>query len=122
MIEELAFTVYKKIYQWIKAMQQGNQCFICSHFAEFERHLIKERSVAGRIAARARGRLGGCPEKYREKDIEMMKALIKSGTPNKDLAEKWGVSRTTIYRYLEKNKSFLQRFGKFGNMASRGKE
>ncbi|MFB7642877.1 helix-turn-helix domain-containing protein, partial [Peribacillus butanolivorans] len=24
------------------------------------------------------------------------------GTPIKDVAEKWGVSRTTIYRYLEK--------------------
>ncbi|MBS4193150.1 recombinase family protein [Bacillus sp. FJAT-49705] len=71
-------------------------------FAEFERNLIEERSAAGRAAARARGRLGGRPEKYGSKDIEMMKALIKSGTPIKDVAEKWGVSRTTIYRYLEK--------------------
>ncbi len=67
-------------------------------FAEFERNLIEERSAAGRAAAKARGR----PEKYGSKDIEMMKALIESGTPIKDVAEKWGVSRTTIYRYLEK--------------------
>ncbi|MER2109217.1 MAG: recombinase family protein [Solibacillus sp.] len=71
-------------------------------FAEFERNLIEERSAAGRVAAKARGRLGGRPEKYGSKDIEMMKALIESGTPIKDVAEKWGVSRTTIYRYLEK--------------------
>ncbi|WP_347550033.1 recombinase family protein [Pseudalkalibacillus hwajinpoensis] len=71
-------------------------------FAEFERNLIEERSAAGRAAAKARGRLGGRPEKYGLKDIEMMKALIESGTPIKDVAEKWGVSRTTIYRYLEK--------------------
>lgn len=71
-------------------------------FAEFERNLIEERSAAGRAAARARGRLGGRPEKFGLKDIEMMKALIESGTPIKDVAEKWGVSRTTIYRYLEK--------------------
>lgn len=71
-------------------------------FAEFERNLIEERSAAGRAAAKARGRLGGRPEKYGSKDIEMMKALIESGTPIKDVAEKWGVSRTTIYRYLEK--------------------
>ncbi|MGW6193826.1 recombinase family protein [Bacillus cereus] len=71
-------------------------------FAEFERNLIEERSAAGRAAAKARGRLGGRPEKYGPKDIEMMKALIESGTPIKDVAEKWGVSRTTIYRYLEK--------------------
>lgn len=71
-------------------------------FAEFERNLIEERSAAGRAAAKARGRLGGRPEKFGLKDIEMMKSLIESGTPIKDVAEKWGVSRTTIYRYLEK--------------------
>ncbi|MDM5309895.1 recombinase family protein [Peribacillus frigoritolerans] len=71
-------------------------------FAEFERNLIEERSAAGRAAARARGRLGGRPEKFGSKDIEMMKSLIENGTPIKDVADKWGVSRTTIYRYLEK--------------------
>lgn len=71
-------------------------------FAEFERNLIEERSAAERAAARARGRLGGRPEKFGPKDIEMMKSLIENGTPIKDVAEKWGVSRTTIYRYLEK--------------------
>jgi len=72
-------------------------------FAEFERNLIQERSVAGRVAAKARGRLGGRPEKYGERDIEMMKALIDGGTPIKDVADRWGVSRTTIYRYLERD-------------------
>jgi DNA invertase Pin-like site-specific DNA recombinase len=72
-------------------------------FAEFERNLIEERSAAGRAAARARGRLGGRPEKFKPKDIDMMKALINNGTPIKDVAEKWNVSRTTVYRYLEKN-------------------
>lgn len=83
-------------------MQRGNYCFTCSQHlqAEFERNLIEERSAAKRAAARARGRLGGRPEK--SKDIEMKKALIESGTPVKDVAEKWEVSRTTIYRYLEK--------------------
>jgi len=71
-------------------------------FAEFERNLIQERSAAGRVAAKARGRLGGRPEKYGVKDIEMMKNLIDGGTPIKDVAERWGVSRTTIYRYLER--------------------
>ncbi|MGG3451075.1 recombinase family protein [Domibacillus aminovorans] len=72
-------------------------------FAEFERNLIQERSAAGRVAAKARGRLGGRPEKYGPKDVEMMKSLIESGTPIKDVAERWGVSRTTIYRYLERH-------------------
>lgn len=71
-------------------------------FAEFERNLNEQRSAAGRVAAKARGRLGGRPEKYGAKDIEMMKALIESGISIKDVAEKCGVSRTTIYHYLEK--------------------
>jgi len=54
------------------------------------------------VTAKARGRLGGRPEKYGVKDIEMMKALIDGDTPTKDVAERWGVSRTTIYRYLER--------------------
>ncbi|WP_046176507.1 recombinase family protein [Domibacillus indicus] len=78
-------------------------------FAEFERNLIQERSATGRVAAKARGRLGGRPEKFESKDIEMMKSLIESGTPIKDIAEKWGVSRTTIYRYLEKKDDELKK-------------
>ena len=47
--------------------------------AVLERNLIQERSAAGRVAAKARGSLGGRPEKYGVKDIEMMKALIDGG-------------------------------------------
>lgn len=71
-------------------------------FAEFERNLILERSVAGRAAARARERLGGRPEKFSDKDIELLKTLVENGTPIKNIAESWGVSRTTIYRYINK--------------------
>ncbi|MDM5188305.1 recombinase family protein [Bacillus sp. DX4.1] len=71
-------------------------------FAEFERNLIQERSAAGRAAARARGRLGGRPEKLDNKDMDMLKTLVKNGTPIKDIANMWGISRTTVYRYLEK--------------------
>ena len=71
-------------------------------FAEFERNLILERSAAGRAAARARGRFGGRPEKLSKSDLELMKTLIDNGTPIKTIAERWNVSRTTIYRYLNK--------------------
>jgi Site-specific recombinases, DNA invertase Pin homologs len=71
-------------------------------FAEFERNLILERSAAGRAAARARGRVGGRPEKFKESDLELLKTLVASGTPIKTIAETWNVSRTTIYRYLDK--------------------
>ena len=71
-------------------------------FAEFERNLILERSAAGRAAARARGRFGGRPEKLTSSDLDLLKTLIDNGTPIKTIAEKWNVSRTTIYRYLKK--------------------
>jgi hypothetical protein len=40
------------------------------------------------VVAKAKGRLGGRPEKFGPKAIEMMKSLIESGTPIKDVAEK----------------------------------
>ncbi|RCF80326.1 helix-turn-helix domain-containing protein, partial [Enterococcus faecium] len=55
-----------------------------------------------RAAARARGRFGGRPEKLSEQDLELLKTLVDSGTPIKTIAERWNVSRTTIYRYLAK--------------------
>ncbi|MDM5862667.1 recombinase family protein, partial [Staphylococcus aureus] len=70
--------------------------------AEFERNLILERSSAGRIAARARGRYGGRPEKLNKQDLNLLKTLYDNGTPIKTIAEQWQVSRTTIYRYLNK--------------------
>ncbi|PZJ82992.1 DNA-invertase, partial [Staphylococcus aureus] len=65
-------------------------------------NLILERSSAGRIAARARGRYGGRPEKLNQKDLNLLKTLYDNGTPIKTIAEQWHVSRTTIYRYLNK--------------------
>ncbi|MDJ1089835.1 recombinase family protein [Macrococcoides caseolyticum] len=86
-----------------KSSSTGQLLFhLFAAFAEFERNLILERSAAGRVAARARGRLGGRPEKLNESDIKLLKTLVDSGTPIKTVAEKWNVSRTTIYRYLEK--------------------
>ncbi|MEB7433238.1 recombinase family protein [Staphylococcus chromogenes] len=84
-----------------KSSSTGQLLFhLFAAFAEFERNLILERSSAGRIAARARGRLGGRPEKLNRKDLKLLKTLYDNGTPIKAIAEQWQVSRTTIYRYL----------------------
>lgn len=86
-----------------KSSSTGQLLFhLFAAFAEFERNLILERSAAGRVAARARGRLGGRPEKLSDSDLKLLKTLVDSGTPIKTIAERWDVSRTTIYRYLEK--------------------
>lgn len=86
-----------------KSSSTGQLMFhLFAAFAEFERNLILERSAAGRAAARARGRFGGRPEKLSKSDLELMKTLIDNGTPIKTIAERWNVSRTTIYRYINK--------------------
>ena len=86
-----------------KSSSTGQLMFhLFAAFAEFERNLILERSTAGRDAARARGRFGVRQEKLSKQDVELMKKLIDSGTPIKTVAEQWHVSRTTIYRYLNK--------------------
>ncbi|MEN2453974.1 recombinase family protein [Bacillus sp. JR_15] len=88
-----------------KSSSTGQLLFhLFAAFAEFERNLILERSSAGRIAARARGRYGGRPEKLNQKDLKLLKTLYDNGTPIKTIAEQWQVSRTTIYRYLNKLK------------------
>lgn len=86
-----------------KSSSTGQLMFhLFAAFAEFERNLILERSAAGRVAARARGRFGGRPEKLTNQDLELLKTLVDSGTPIKTIAERWHVSRITIYRYLSK--------------------
>ena len=86
-----------------KSSSTGQLLFhLFAAFAEFERNLILERSSAGRIAARARGRYGGRPEKLNKQDLTLLKTLYDNGTPIKTIAEQWEVSRTTIYRYLNK--------------------
>jgi DNA invertase Pin-like site-specific DNA recombinase len=86
-----------------KSSSTGQLLFhLFAAFAEFERNLILERSSAGRMEARARGRYGGRPEKLNKQDLTLLKTLYDNGTPIKTIAEQWKVSRTTIYRYLNK--------------------
>ena len=74
--------------------------------AEFERALIRERTVAGLAAARARGRKGGRRPKLNTKDVREMRALYKEGsTPIADIAKRFGIGRSTVYRSLAKSTS-----------------
>ncbi|WP_313387655.1 recombinase family protein [Achromobacter aegrifaciens] len=69
--------------------------------AEFERGLIRERTQAGLAAARARGRSGGRKPKLGEKDVREIKALLNSPDIKvADVARRYGVSRTTLYKYV----------------------
>ena len=72
---------------------------IFAALAEFERNLIRERTLAGLSAARARGRVGGRKPKLNEKQIREIKTLLTDPAAQvKDIAERYGVSRTTLYK------------------------
>lgn len=67
--------------------------------AEFERNLIRERTRAGLVAARARGRSGGRRPKLTPQQIKEIKRLMTDPTiPVSQIAERYNVSRTTIYK------------------------
>ncbi len=69
--------------------------------AEFERNLIRERTNAGLAAARARGRAGGRKPKLDDQKVREIKALLRD--PNiqvTDVARRYGVSRTTLYKHI----------------------
>lgn len=68
--------------------------------AEFERALIKERTVAGLAAARQRGRVGGRPRAMTEDKVAAARKLLASGTPPREVADVVGVSIPTLYRWL----------------------
>ena len=74
---------------------------IFASLAEFERELIAERTRAGLAAARARGRLGGRPRKMDAAMLRMaMRAMADRDTNAQDLAQRLGITTTTLYMYV----------------------
>src|SRR3712207_6740686 len=71
--------------------------------AEFERNLIRERTMAGLEAARARGRLGGRPSLTASAiKIAMAKKLYADKTNSiSDVCKTLHISRATFYRYIK---------------------
>ena len=66
--------------------------------AEFERDLIRERTNAGLVAARARGRTGGRPSVWTPEKLQTAQDLLAQGTDIATVSRILGVSRATIYR------------------------
>lgn len=74
---------------------------VFASLAEFERNLIRERTLAGLTAARARGRKGGRTPSLSPKDIKAVRALLKTREMTVvEIAERFNVARSTIYNHL----------------------
>ena len=74
---------------------------IFAALAEFERELIRERTMAGLAAARARGRKGGRRFSLTKAQVRLAQvAMGKKETVVGDLCKELGITRPTIYRYV----------------------
>jgi DNA invertase Pin-like site-specific DNA recombinase len=66
--------------------------------AEFERDLIRERTKAGRDAARTRGVRFGCPQKLNPEQKLLAQRLIQERRAVREIATTFNVHPATIYR------------------------
>ncbi|MCX8508320.1 MAG: recombinase family protein [Rhodobacteraceae bacterium] len=85
---------------------------IFATLAEFERDLIRERTMAGLAAARARGRKGGRKFALTKAQVRLAQAAMANrDTSVAALAADLGVKPVTLYRYVDAN----------GNLREHGK-
>jgi DNA invertase Pin-like site-specific DNA recombinase len=79
---------------------------VTSAFAELERNLIRERTRAGLISARSRGKNGGRPRTLDNDTFKIAFHLHKENTISVgSICNKFGIAKRTFYRYLERNRS-----------------
>jgi DNA invertase Pin-like site-specific DNA recombinase len=105
LIEELSVKGigFKSLRESIDTTTPGGRLVfhVFGALAEFERALISDRTKAGLVAAKARGRCGGRPRLMDKNKIQQAKALInekKFSVP--EICRSLGVSRGTFYRSL----------------------
>lgn len=69
--------------------------------AEFEHNLIRERTLSGLKAARARGRQGGRPKKLTLAQRDQVLAMHRDHSLGVgEICQTMGICRSTLYRYL----------------------
>ena len=69
--------------------------------AEFERELIRERTIAGITAARARGRMGGRKFNLTKAQVRLAEKKKKNrDTSVTELCKELKITRATLYKYI----------------------
>jgi DNA invertase Pin-like site-specific DNA recombinase len=98
---------FKSVTENIATTTSGGKLVfhIFGAIAEFERDIIKERTNAGLIVARARGRLGGRPKAKTLNSINKV-TLAQSLYDDKtitveEICKTLNISRATLYRYVK---------------------
>lgn len=94
---------FKSIHENLDTTTSGGRLVfhIFGALAEFEREIIRERTVAGLEAARARGRLGGRPSTMTADKLRVAQQMYDSRQHTvAAIAKTVGMSRASIYRHL----------------------
>lgn len=68
--------------------------------AEFERAIIRERQAEGIAKAKARGVYKGRAKVLNEEQIMQAREWVSEGVPKTEVARRFGIGRTTLYKYL----------------------
>lgn len=77
---------------------------IFATLAEFERDLIRERTMAGLAAAGARGRKGGRKFALTKAQVRLAQAaMAQRDTSVSELCKELGIERVTLYRHVGPN-------------------
>lgn len=76
--------------------------------AEFERNLISQRTIAGLKAAAKQGRVGGRKPQVSKKDLIAVRSMQAEGFTMDEIAARFRVTRSTIYRAIEREKKDIK--------------
>lgn len=77
------------------------QLNVMGAFAQFERELIRQRQAEGIAVAKKRGAYKGRPRALDSDTLRAVRNAALAGTPKAQIAREYGISRATLYRYLE---------------------
>ena len=85
---------------WADSMSHAGKMImtVFAGIAEFERDLIRERTSAGRLAAKSKGVRFGRPRKLNPQQAKLAQRLLDEGKLVSEIAETFGVHVATIYR------------------------
>jgi len=101
---------FKSLTEAIDTTSSGGKLVfhVFGALAEFERGLIKERTMAGLQAARDAGKIGGRPSSLKLEDVIAAQALLSNPKITvKEVAKRLKVDSSTLYRYLPGGRSAI---------------